>query len=178
MTATNGQGIFSQRILSQDALRQTLTPLKATGLKVVFTNGVFDLVHPGHVRYLQAARALGDVLVVALNSDASVRRLKGDKRPVINEFERSKIMASLECVDFVTSFDEDTPLNIIVKLMPDILVKGGDYTPDTIVGRNEVEANGGQCLNLQLVNGVSSTNLIDRILKAQTLSQTATKNSQ
>ena len=176
MTPTISDEAFATRILPQDKLRDKLNQLKASGQKVVFTNGVFDLIHPGHLRYLQAAAQLGDVLVVALNTDESVRRLKGDKRPILSLYERSKIMASIECVDFVTSFEEDTPLAIITKLLPNILVKGGDYTPDTIVGRKEVEAAGGQCLNLQLVDGISSTNIIERIICAHRLSQ-HTKNN-
>ncbi len=163
------QSCFAERILSADALLKRLSTLKSAGKKIVFTNGVFDLIHPGHVRYLASAKELGDVLVVALNTDESVRRLKGDKRPILNLFERSKIIASLESVDFVTSFEEDTPLEIIKKLMPDILVKGGDYTPDTIVGRKEVEEAGGKCMNLQLAPGFSTSSIIERIIKASQL---------
>ncbi len=157
--------VFNKYILQTDLLCERLRPLRAEGKKVVFTNGVFDLIHPGHIRYLAAAKELGDLLVVALNTDVSVKRLKGEKRPILNLYERSKIIASLEMVDFVTSFDEDTPLEVIKKIMPDVLVKGGDYRPETIVGCKEVVAAGGKCLNLQLEEGFSSTNIIERIIR-------------
>jgi len=117
------------------------------------------------VRYLEQARALGDALVVALNSDRSVRELKGDKRPILNEAERAEVMAALACVDYVTVFDELTPLEIISALLPDILVKGGDWSVDTIVGREEVEAAGGQVLSLPFVGGSSTTDVIERIIQ-------------
>lgn len=132
--------------------------------KLVFTNGVFDVLHRGHIEYLYAARALGDVLIVALNSDASARRLgKGADRPVNTEADRAVVLAGLGCVDHVTLFDEDTPQQVIAELLPDVLVKGGDYTPDTIVGRAEVEAAGGRVVVIPLITGRSTTDLLRRI---------------
>lgn len=151
------------KALPLDQLRIERERLRQAGKKVVFTNGCFDLLHPGHVRYLQQARALGDALIVALNSDRSVRELKGDKRPILNEAERSEVMAALACVDFVTIFDEPTPLEIISALLPDILVKGGDWGIDAIIGREEVEAAGGQVMSLAFVDGCSTTDVIERI---------------
>ena len=137
---------------------------RGSGQQVVFTNGVFDLLHRGHVEYLNAARALGDALIVALNTDASVRRLgKGADRPVNTERDRAIVLAGLACVDYVTFFDEDTPQNIIRELLPDILVKGGDYTPETIVGRDEVEAAGGRVVVIPFVQGHSTTDLLRKI---------------
>jgi D-glycero-beta-D-manno-heptose 1-phosphate adenylyltransferase len=136
---------------------------KAAGRRVVFTNGCFDLVHPGHVRYLAQARALGDALIVALNSDRSVRRLKGETRPILKEDERAEVMAALAVVDAVTIFDSETPFDVIRAVLPDILVKGGDWSVDTIVGRDVVEANGGQVLSLPFVAGVSTSEIVRRI---------------
>jgi rfaE bifunctional protein nucleotidyltransferase chain/domain len=130
---------------------------------VVFTNGVFDLLHVGHVDLLTAARALGDTLIVALNSDASVRRLKGPSRPVRSEAERAYVIAALEAVDAVTVFAQDTPLDIVLALRPDVLVKGGDYTPDTIVGRNEVESWGGRVCVVPLTPDQSTTRIIEAL---------------
>jgi len=130
---------------------------------VVFTNGVFDLLHVGHIDLLTAARALGDQLIVGLNSDASVRRLKGPRRPVRSEAERAYVLAALECVDAVTVFDEDTPLELILALRPNVLVKGGDYTPVTIVGRAEVESWGGRVHVVPLTEGHSTTRIIEAL---------------
>ncbi len=151
------------KILPLDQLRTERELLRQAGKTVVFTNGCFDLLHPGHVRYLQQARALGDVLIVALNSDRSVRELKGDKRPILTEAERAEVMAALACVDFVTVFDEPTPRKIISALLPDVLVKGGDWGIDDIIGREEVEAAGGQVMSLAFVEGCSTTDVIERI---------------
>ena len=151
------------KILSLNQLRIERELLRQAGKNVVFTNGCFDLLHPGHVRYLQQARALGDALIVALNSDRSVRELKGDKRPILTEAERSEVMAALACVDFVTVFDEPTPREIISALLPDILVKGGDWGIDSIIGREEVEAAGGKVMSLAFVDGCSTSDVIDRI---------------
>ncbi|HMV49841.1 MAG TPA: D-glycero-beta-D-manno-heptose 1-phosphate adenylyltransferase [Blastocatellia bacterium] len=150
-------------VISLEALRAERRRLREAGKKVVFTNGCFDLLHPGHVRYLQQARCLGDALIVALNSDRSVRELKGDKRPILTENERAEVMAALACVDYVTVFDEPTPREIIAALLPDVLVKGGDWGVDAIVGREEVEAAGGQVLSLPFVDGCSTTDVIERI---------------
>ncbi len=129
----------------------------------MFTNGCFDLLHPGHIRYLEKARAEGDLLVVALNSDASVRRIKGPERPIQNEDERSEVIAGLQCVDFVTLFDEETPYEIIEELLPDVLVKGGDWPVDQIVGRQTVEGHGGKVISIAFETGHSTSNIIRRI---------------
>jgi D-glycero-beta-D-manno-heptose 1-phosphate adenylyltransferase len=131
--------------------------------KIVFTNGCFDLLHPGHIRTLEAARNLGDVLVVGLNSDRGVRELKGPDRPVLPEQERAEILAALECVDAVVIFDEPTPREIIAALLPDILVKGGDWASDQIVGREEVEAAGGRVVSIAIAPGYSTTAILDKI---------------
>jgi rfaE bifunctional protein nucleotidyltransferase chain/domain len=130
---------------------------------VVFTNGVFDILHPGHVRYLQAARALGDALIVGLNADASVRRNKGPDRPINPQEERAEILEALECVDAVVLFDDDTPDRIIKAIQPDILVKGADWAEDAIVGRDTVEARGGKVVRVPVEPGFSTTTIIERI---------------
>ena len=137
--------------------------LRAAGARLVFTNGVFDLLHVGHVRYLQWARALGDALVVAINSDRSVHELKGPDRPVFDEAERAEILAALRDVDYVVIFDDVSPRNLIKSLLPDVLVKGGDYQLDEIHGREEVEAAGGRVISLPFVPGASTTSLIERM---------------
>ena len=157
--------VLSPNVLPLAALRAERERLRKAGKKVVFTNGCFDLLHPGHVRYLQQARALGDALIVALNSDRSVRELKGDNRPILREDERAEVMAALACVDYVTIFDEPTPREIIAALLPDILVKGGDWGVDQIVGREEVEASGGQVMSLPFVDGCSTSDVIERIAR-------------
>jgi len=136
---------------------------KRNGRRVVFTNGCFDLLHPGHVRLLEEARALGDALIVGLNSDASVRSLKGAGRPIFPERERAEILAALECVDAVVIFPEPTPREIISKLLPDVLVKGGDWRADQIIGREEVEAAGGRVVSIPVVAGHSTTAILERI---------------
>jgi D-beta-D-heptose 7-phosphate kinase/D-beta-D-heptose 1-phosphate adenosyltransferase len=155
-----------EKILSQDELLGLRQTMRAAGKTVVFTNGVFDLLHVGHVRYLAAARALGDVLVVAINSDRSVRELKGDGRPVINENERGEILAALRQVDYVTIFDDVSPRSLIATLLPDVLVKGGDYGLDKIHGREEVEAAGGRVVSLPFVAGTSTSAMIERMKRA------------
>jgi rfaE bifunctional protein nucleotidyltransferase chain/domain len=136
---------------------------KRNGQRVVFTNGCFDLLHPGHIRSLEEARALGDVLIVGLNSDASVRELKGAGRPLIPENERAEILASLECVEAVVIFGEPTPREVIARLLPDVLVKGGDWGSDKIVGREEVETAGGRVVSVPVVSGYSTTELLRKI---------------
>ncbi|MGH9675724.1 MAG: D-glycero-beta-D-manno-heptose 1-phosphate adenylyltransferase [Candidatus Acidiferrum sp.] len=136
---------------------------KRNGRRVVFTNGCFDLLHPGHIRSLQQARQLGDALIVGLNSDASVRQLKGEGRPVIAERERAEILAALECVDAVVIFEELTPRETIAKLLPDVLVKGGDWPGDQIVGREEVEAAGGRVVSVPVVAGYSTSEILRKI---------------
>ena len=134
---------------------------KAHGARVVFTNGCFDLLHPGHTRYLAEARELGDVLIVAINSDRGVRALKGEGRPIFLQEERAEILAALEAVDYVTIFDEPTPQSIIARMLPDILVKGAGWRPDEIVGRAEVEAAGGRVVSMPAVVGFSTTAIVD-----------------
>jgi len=139
--------------------------LCAAGKRLVFTNGVFDLLHVGHVRYLAQARALGDALVVAINSDRTVRELKGPDRPIFDQAERAEIVAALRPVDYVTIFDDVSPRTLLAKLLPDVLVKGGDYQLDQIHGREEVEAAGGKVISLPFVEGASTSGLIERIKK-------------
>ncbi|MBI1941242.1 MAG: D-glycero-beta-D-manno-heptose 1-phosphate adenylyltransferase [Acidobacteria bacterium] len=139
--------------------------LKRRGKRVVFTNGCFDVLHPGHTRYLAEARKLGDVLLVALNSDHSVRSLKGPGRPVFPESERAEILAALEAVDYVTIFDELTPQTVIARMLPQVLVKGGDWGLDEIVGRAEVEAAGGRAHSLPVVPGFSTSSMIQTVRK-------------
>jgi D-beta-D-heptose 7-phosphate kinase/D-beta-D-heptose 1-phosphate adenosyltransferase len=154
---------MNDKILSPDQLLGVRQGLRTEGKKLVFTNGVFDLLHVGHVRYLAAARALGDVLLVAVNSDRSVRELKGDSRPVINEAERAEILAALRPVDYVTIFDDVSPRSLIASLLPDVLVKGGDYGLDEIHGREAVEAAGGRVISLPFVEGASTSTIIERM---------------
>ena len=139
--------------------------LRDSGARLVFTNGVFDLLHVGHVRYLAEARALGDALVVAINSDRTVRELKGSDRPVFDEAERAEILAALRQVDYVVVFDDVSPRGVIAQLLPDVLVKGGDYQLDQIHGREEVEAAGGRVISLPFVDGASTSALIERMQK-------------
>jgi D-beta-D-heptose 7-phosphate kinase/D-beta-D-heptose 1-phosphate adenosyltransferase len=139
--------------------------LKRRGRRVVFTNGCFDLLHPGHTRYLAEARSLGDVLIVAVNSDASVRAIKGPGRPIFPDAERAELLAALEAVDYVTVFDDLTPQAVIARLLPSILVKGGDWGPNEIVGRPEVEAAGGQVVSTPVVPGYSTSAIIQAALK-------------
>jgi D-beta-D-heptose 7-phosphate kinase/D-beta-D-heptose 1-phosphate adenosyltransferase len=136
---------------------------KRNGRRIVFTNGCFDLLHPGHIGSLEQARALGDALIVGLNSDAGVRQLKGAGRPVLPERERAEILCALECVDAVVIFDEPTPREIISRLLPDVLVKGGDWPGDQIVGREEVEAAGGRVVSIPVVPGYSTTAMLRKI---------------
>ena len=150
-------------IHSWDSISQGARLLQSSGKKVVFTNGCFDVLHPGHLDLLKRARAFGDVLVVAINSDASVRRLKGPNRPVFPENERGEILSALDMVDYVCTFDEDTPLEAILAIRPDVLVKGADWA-DNIVGSSEVEGWGGKVIALPLVEGLSTTGIIERVL--------------
>jgi len=153
-------------IMNREKLKKTVNSLKKAGKKVVFTNGCYDLLHVGHIRLLQSARKKGDILIVAINSDASVRRIKGDKRPLVKQSERAETLAALECVDIVTVFNEDDPFNIIKDIMPDILVKGGDWPLDKIIGSDIVIKNGGKVMNIKYQAGKSTTNLVGRVVKA------------
>ena len=154
-----------EKILSPVAMLGERQRLRAAGVRVVFTNGVFDLLHVGHVRYLAQARALGDALIVAINSDRTVRELKGADRPIFEQGERAEILAALKHVDYVTIFDDISPRNLISQLLPDVLVKGGDYQLDQIHGREEVEAAGGKIISLPFVDGASTTTLIEKMKK-------------
>lgn len=154
---------MSGSVLTIDAAAALAESLRRHGKRVVFTNGVFDLLHPGHVRYLQAARAEGDALIVGVNSDRSVRTNKGPARPITPEAERAEILAALACVDAVAVFDEDTPADIIRKIQPDVLVKGADWAADAIVGRNTVEARGGKVVRIAIEEGWSTSAIVGKI---------------
>jgi len=153
------------KIKTTAELAPLLSLLRATGQKIVFTNGCFDLIHTGHTRYLATARSLGDILVVALNSDASVRTIKGEKRPINAQHDRAETLAALESVDYVTIFDEPDPYKVIAALQPDVLVKGGDWPIEKIIGRDIVEARGGRVVNVPFVEGASTTGIIEKILR-------------
>ena len=153
-----------QKVLSLDELNQFLEPIRKSSKKIVFTNGCFDLIHIGHTRYLKEARSAGDLLIVAVNSDESVQNLKTDKRPIVSLQERMEVLASLYFVDFVVSFDELDPYNIINKIQPDVLVKGGDWAVDKIIGKDIVEAKGGKVFNIPEIKGNSTTNIINTIV--------------
>ena len=153
------------KLVSREELIHKRESLKQAGRKVVFTNGCFDLLHPGHVRYLEEAKSLGDVLVLGLNSDKSVRKLKGEGRPILNQEERAEVLSGLAAVDFITIFDEETPQSLIAVLQPDVLVKGGDWQIDQIVGKEEVESAGGVVMSLPFVDGSSTSDIINRIHK-------------
>lgn len=155
---------MTTKVLPREQLLSSLTDERAKGKRIVFTNGCFDLVHIGHTRYLQAARALGDILVVGVNSDASVRMLdKAPDRPIVPEAQRAEVLAALGCVDYVVIFDESDPLQLIAAVQPDVLVKGGDWVIDRIVGRDIVEAHGGVVKTIPLVPDLSTTSLLRRI---------------
>lgn len=150
-----------RKIQPRENLRRIVSRLKNQKKRIVFTNGCFDLIHPGHIRTFEKAKSLGDVLIVALNTDASLRKLKGPKRPLVPQQARAQVLAALEAVDFVTFFGEDTPAEIITELKPDVLVKGGDYSLDEIVGRESVK----KVVRVPLVKGFSTTSLIKRIVE-------------
>ena len=158
-------GPAAARVLSQPDAAAYADRARARGQRVVFTNGVFDLLHPGHVRYLQDARRLGDLLIVGLNADESVRRNKGPARPINSESERAEVLAALTCVDAVVIFVEDTPADIIRLIQPDVLVKGADWAEDKIVGRDTVEARGGRVVRVPVEQGYSTTAIIEKVVK-------------
>ena len=153
------------QVVTLDDLILAVQERKRSGERVVFTNGCFDLLHPGHIRLLAECRSLGDALIVAINTDASVRKNKGPSRPLIPEHERAEVLAALAAVDYVTVFDEPTPREIIAAVLPHILVKGNDWGPAEIVGREEVEAAGGEVVSIPLEPGYSTTRLIERIVQ-------------
>lgn len=156
-------GSAMRKVSTPSKLERRIAGARRSGKRVVFTNGCFDLIHPGHVRYLRAAKRLGDILVVALNSDRSVRRLKGQGRPLVPQRDRCEVMAALEMVDYVTVFSEDTPYKLIEKLRPDVLVKGGDWKADQIVGADLVQARGGRVRSLPFARGYSTTKLVHQV---------------
>ena len=152
------------KVQSLESVAEQTRALQKMGKRVVFTNGCYDILHPGHIDLLYRARALGDILVVAINSDESVRRLKGPARPIFNQDERAELLAGLEMVDYVCIFDEDLPRQAILAIHPDVLVKGADWEADGIVGREEVESWGGRVVAVPLVEGQSSTGIVERVL--------------
>lgn len=156
---------MKEKIKERETLLRIIEGLKAKGKRIVFTNGCFDLLHVGHIRYLEEAKSLGDILAVGMNSDRSVRNLKGPHRPILPEEERAEILSGLGCVDYITLFDERTPIELISLLRPHILVKGGDWTKETTVGREVVEQSGGNVVIIPFIEGSSTTNLIETILK-------------
>jgi rfaE bifunctional protein nucleotidyltransferase chain/domain len=151
------------KILDRKMLQEKLDTLRNKGKKIAFTNGCFDILHVGHVRYLREAKKTADVLVLALNSDSSVRSIKGEKRPLVGEEERAEILAALEFIDFVTIFPELTPLELINYLKPDIIIKGGDWSEDKVVGRDDVKKWGGRVILIPEVEGKSTTNIVEKI---------------
>lgn len=154
-----------EKIVDSDSLKDRLNDLRRSGSRIVFTNGCFDILHAGHVRYLSQARAHGDILVVGLNSDKSVKMIKGEKRPIIPEVQRAEVLAGLWCVDYVTLFHESDPLRLIEKLKPDVLVKGADWAENQIIGAEVVNAHGGRVVRVRMVSGVSTSEIIQKILK-------------
>ncbi len=156
---------FFPKVLDSINLESAISAYKSKNRKIVFTNGCFDLLHIGHVRYLQEASQLGDILIVGINTDASVQKLKGPTRPIQNENDRAEILASLKSVTHTILFDDETPLELIKKIKPDVLVKGGDWAVDQIVGSDFVLKNGGRVLSLQFINGKSTTDLIEKSKK-------------
>jgi D-beta-D-heptose 7-phosphate kinase/D-beta-D-heptose 1-phosphate adenosyltransferase len=158
---------YMSKIKSLEEAKKAREEVSASGGRVVFTNGCFDLLHPGHTRYLHLSRQLGDHLIVAVNSNRSVRSIKGPKRPVYDEQVRAELVASLQCVDTVVIFDEDNPLRVIEYILPDILVKGGDWLEQDIIGADVVRAAGGEVRNIAFVSGFSTTGTIEKILALQ-----------
>ncbi len=151
------------KILDRNTLKNELDPLRKKGKKIAFTNGCFDILHIGHIRYLREAKKTADILVLAINSDASVKKIKGEKRPLVPQEDRAEIMAALEFIDFVTIFDETTPLELINLLKPDVLIKGGDWAQDKVVGRDEIKKWGGKLTLIPEINGKSTTSIVDKI---------------
>jgi rfaE bifunctional protein nucleotidyltransferase chain/domain len=154
-----------EKLLTNSEIAGKASRLKKDGKRIVFTNGCFDILHAGHVRYLAAARAEGDILVVGLNSDESVRLIKGEKRPVVPQIQRAEVLSGLSCVDYVVLFDEPDPLNLIKNVGPDILVKGGDWEEKDIIGADFVKATGGRVVRISVVPGISTSSIIKRILE-------------
>ncbi|OGP66318.1 MAG: glycerol-3-phosphate cytidylyltransferase [Deltaproteobacteria bacterium RBG_16_44_11] len=154
-----------KKIIEKNALKKKLEKLRREGKKIAFTNGCFDILHVGHIRYLREAKKTADILVLALNSDSSVRAIKGNKRPLTCEGERAEILAALEFIDFVTIFEETTPLELIIDLKPDVLIKGGDWPEEKVVGREEIKKWGGRVAIIPEILGKSTTNIVEKIKK-------------
>lgn len=157
--------MITDKIVAQNKLAEICEELRRQGRKIVFTNGCFDILHSGHVLYLEEAKSCGDILILGLNSDSSVKRLKGDSRPINHQSDRAIVLSALESVDYITIFEEDTPYNLIHLLKPDVLVKGGDWKPDSIVGSDLVLERGGRVLSLGFSEGKSSSSIIRRLNK-------------
>ncbi len=155
---------MNSKLLQADTLLKTVSDLKNSGKIVVFTNGCFDILHAGHVRYLSAAKSLGDALIVGLNSDISVKIIKGEKRPIVSQEQRAEVLAALFCVDYVALFDEPDPLNLICAIKPDILVKGADWAEDKIIGADVVKSAGGRVERITIVPDISTSEIISRIV--------------
>lgn len=155
--------MFELKLKDKRALKKIINGLRSQGKKIAFTNGCFDILHYGHAKYLELAKSKADILVVAVNSDASVRSLKGPARPLVSQMFRAKMVAALESVDYVVIFSEETPLEIIKSLKPDVLVKGGDWKEDKIAGADFVKSRGGRVYSLKFVKGLSTTNIIEKI---------------
>ena len=156
---------MKDKIKKREELLRIIKDLKAKGKRIIFTNGCFDLLHVGHIRYLEEAKTLGDILIVGVNSDTSVRKLKGPKRPVLPVEERAEILSGLACVDYITVFDELDPLELITSLQPNVLVKGGDWTKEQTIGKEVVERSGGEVVIIPFVQGASTSSIIETILK-------------
>ena len=156
---------MKDKIKKREELLRIIKDLKAKGKRIIFTNGCFDLLHVGHIRYLEEAKTLGDILIVGVNSDTSVRKLKGPKRPVLPVEERTEILSGLACVDYITVFDELDPLALITSLQPNVLVKGGDWTKEQTIGKEVVERSGGEVVIIPFVKGASTSSIIETILK-------------
>jgi len=157
--------VMKQVYNSTDDVRGLISSLRAGNKKIVFTNGVFDIIHRGHVEYLREAKSMGDVLIVGMNSDSSVKAIKGEKKPVVTQENRAFVLGNLKPVDYVLIFDEDNPYNLIKKVMPDVLVKGADWEEDKIIGSDIVKSGGGEVKRVKLVENSSSTNIIERIVQ-------------
>jgi D-beta-D-heptose 7-phosphate kinase/D-beta-D-heptose 1-phosphate adenosyltransferase len=153
------------KIVARNEIELFSAAIKKSGKKIVFTNGCFDILHRGHIEYLSKAKQLGDVLIIGINTNASIKKIKGEKRPIVSEEDRALVLSSLACVDYVVLFDEETPHNLIAKILPDVLAKGADWKKETIVGKDIVEANGGSVATIEFLPNCSTTNIIERILE-------------
>lgn len=162
-----GTVVIMKNLIERDKIGEVIENIKRDGKKIVFTNGCFDILHVGHLRYLEEAKMFGDILVIGLNSDASVKRLKGDKRPIVPEYERAEMLLGLKCVDYVVIFEEDTPVELLGEVKPDVHVKGGDYTKDRLPEAEIVERNGGRVEIVSLIKGKSTTNIVKKIKETE-----------